>query len=282
MTFLIWLQGFEHPILDIFFTGITLMGESLFYIVVLSGVYWCVDKRFAKQLVAMLLFSTVLNGSMKEIFNTARPVGVEGVRSLRVHTAEGASFPSGHTQTASVFFLGLSTLMKKNWLWACSAVIITLVALSRLYLGVHWPIDVVFGIAFGALSVGAGIYLYKLSGDKKQWPYVTGGLLCITLVSLFFFDSTNYLKAIGPFWGFWIGDYLEKRFIDFDHATRFSLKLKRYALGMTTTLCIYIGLKLIFPSTAYFDGLRYFATVFHVVFVTPWLFMILNWAKREV
>jgi membrane-associated phospholipid phosphatase len=95
----------------------------------------------------------VLNPLLKNIFRVGRPIGVEGIASLRLHTAGGYAFPSGHTQGAASFWTALMISVKKKGIYGFGSAAIVLVAFSRMYLGVHWPTDVIGGIAAGVLWV---------------------------------------------------------------------------------------------------------------------------------
>jgi len=103
MGIILFLQQFASPFLDGFFQLVTMLGEEYFYIFLTAFIFWCVDKRYGYKLSFAFLFSGVLNGATKSIVNASRPIGVEGIRSLRVETATGTSFPSGIPRTSRPF-----------------------------------------------------------------------------------------------------------------------------------------------------------------------------------
>jgi membrane-associated phospholipid phosphatase len=93
-----FVQSFSNPFLDRLFQYITMMGEEYFFVIALTLIYWCIDKRFGYKIGFAILGSTALNSGIKEIFKVPRPIGEDGIRSLRTETAGGYSFPSGHTR----------------------------------------------------------------------------------------------------------------------------------------------------------------------------------------
>ncbi len=281
LNFINWLQSFNTPFLDQFFIYVTMLGEEYFYIFLLGLFYWCVNKEIVRYFVIVLTFSAVINGAMKEIFNTLRPFQVESVRALRTETAHGSSFPSGHTQTVTVFYGALAHKYKKAWLWAIAIIIIALVGLSRIYLGVHWPRDVFGAILFGAISV---FVVYNITELEKRkgitWPYLA--LVVGVLISLIFLHSETYLKAAGAFLGFMLGYFIEDQFVKFDVRASFIQQIIKFVIGITGTLVIYEGLKIVLPAHLFFTWLRYFVTICFVVAGVPWLFIQLKLSKNRL
>lgn len=272
-----WIQSINTPALDTFFIGVTMLGEEYFYIILLSFFYWCINKDVVKYLVFVLTFSSVLNGALKEVINTPRPFESLDIRALRVETAHGSSFPSGHTQTVAAFYSALAIRLKTKWFWLVAVVIMVLVAISRVYLGVHWPKDVIVALFLGVL-VAWGIHrLFVAEKDRGvTWPYVM--ITGVVLVSLFFLHSETYIKAACAFLGFIVGIIVEENYITFDVRASLGIQFLKFIIGIVLTLAIFEGLKFLFPQTLVFVGIRYFVTLFTVVAVIPWIFVKLRWS----
>jgi len=98
----------------------------------------CIDKDWAFRLGFAYLFSGLANTGIKEICRVPRPFELLDIDPMRVETAGGYSFPSGHTQQASSLLIVLMEAIKKKWFYILASLLIILVALSRIYLGVHW------------------------------------------------------------------------------------------------------------------------------------------------
>ena len=153
------IQSIANPFLDFLFQLITICGEQTILIVIISIIYWTKDKKFGEYIGYSVLTSTLLNSTIKDIFKFKRPIGEEGIRTLREKTATGYSFPSGHTQGAASFYSAMAIYIKNKAMYIISALMIILVGFSRLYLGVHYPKDVIVG---GILGIITSYICYKL------------------------------------------------------------------------------------------------------------------------
>ena len=114
-------------------------------------------------LLADLLLCNVL---IKNLVARTRPFDVNTTVKLLVEKPRDYSFPSGHT-AASFASVTALYLAKEKKLWKIALVLAVLIALSRLYLYVHYPTDIIGGVIFGSLS---GYLGYKIVGwiQKKK------------------------------------------------------------------------------------------------------------------
>lgn len=151
------LQRMASPALDRAMLGITHLGSEFAYIVLLVITFTSFDARRGRLIAIYFLAGVYLNQLLKGFWATERPFTIDPsvLRSpTALATAPGAGLPSGHAQ-ASATFWGLAALYgKRRWLTGLAVVIVGAVSLSRLYLGVHLPIDVIVGIALGLTIVG--------------------------------------------------------------------------------------------------------------------------------
>ena len=281
LNFINWIQSFNTPFLDQFFIYVTMLGEEYFYIFVLSFFYWCINKEGTRYFVMILTFSSVINGALKEIVSSLRPFQIEAVRALRTETAHGSSFPSGHTQTVTAFYGTLAHKFKSVWIISFSVVVVLLVALSRIYLGLHWPRDVVGGIVFGILSI---VIMHKIImlEEKKgiAWPFYA--ISAMVIISMFFLHSETFIKATGAFLGFMLGYLVEDHYVKFDVRADGFAQIIKFIIGIVVTLAIFEGLKFILPELIFFTFLRYFMTIFFVVAVIPWIFVKLKLSRHRI
>jgi membrane-associated phospholipid phosphatase len=142
---------------------------------VLAGAAFLAFRQHRKREAFLLLLafglSYLANPLLKRIFQRARPQLWEVL-----YQPSSFSFPSGHAMSAmmvygvAAFLLAQLYPQQRRTCWLIAAVLIFLVGFSRVYLGVHWPSDVVAGWAFGFTFVYAIARWYKLSNRVENEP----------------------------------------------------------------------------------------------------------------
>lgn len=154
-----WLAAVRTPALDAFFAGVTWAG-SLWLIapasLALAWLAWYHGQRTAALLLGLgPLVASLCSWLLKFAFDRARPDAFPAVIGLPAD----ASFPSGHTVQATAFALTLLLALHASGrevtvaMAAAALGYVALIGLSRLYLQVHFPSDVVAGVAVGVLAV---------------------------------------------------------------------------------------------------------------------------------
>ncbi len=166
MDTILALQRFASPGLDRFMLLVTDLGSQEAYTVLLVLGYLAVDAAFGRRLGVVFLAGAYLNDLVKVLVAEPRPFVVDrsvARSAAAIATAPGSSFPSGHAQSAVIFW-GLAALQfRRLWFWVVAAVLVVLIALSRVYLGVHFPRDVWGGLAFGLVIVLVSLLLRRLA-----------------------------------------------------------------------------------------------------------------------
>lgn len=171
-------QAHHGPALDLVMQWVSrLSGGLTWYIVppILAGgiVVWLVLGRFEAALVVACGPISLLNSALKLAVDRPRPAP-DLVRV--VGTAGQSSFPSGHAFLAILFwgFLGYlaCTHLKARHLKALallvSAAMLLLVGVSRVYLGAHWPSDVLGGYVTGSLFLVILVWLERRRSSKRR------------------------------------------------------------------------------------------------------------------
>ncbi|MHA2499677.1 MAG: phosphatase PAP2 family protein [Candidatus Hodarchaeales archaeon] len=301
------------PELDLFFKLITLFGETAIIIAIVATIYWAVNKRFAIGLTFALAIGGYLNTFFKGVMGIERPFQSHGQEVKEIGTAEGYSFPSGHSEVTGAFWTYSSleakessvlAPMTKYLIFGASIVFIILVPLSRAYLGVHWPGDAFIGVIEGILIAvvlfwgmpRAWLYLEKMS-DREQGIAIVGATLlmaCASTLATSFFGNDVMTAANwelpGALSGLAIGLILEKHYVGFEIPS-VNQKGKiafRLILGLLLLVAVYYGLKIIvspfediellsdIPETTLMlplDYIRLFLVGLTVAFGIPWCFI---------
>lgn len=182
--------------------GLTVLGDervafalSLFLARRHPRVFWA--------LIFAALVATLYSRGLKPLLDAARPPAVlePGSFNLIGPAHRGESFPSGHSVTAGVFF-GVLALFARRRTWRAVFLLLAVgVGLSRTAVGVHWPVDVAFGLGGGWLAVIIGARLARRSPVGIDDGSVH--LACVTLAAIvsvgLWFDDGGYPAA-----GLWL------------------------------------------------------------------------------
>ena len=263
MKVLYALESIRAPWLDTVMAAITHLGEETVFMVAALFVFWCVSKRHGYYLLAIGFAGTVLNQFLKLLFRIPRPWVLDSdftiVESARAQ-ATGYSFPSGHSQNAIGTFGGIARFTRRKWVRAAAIVVAVLVPLSRMYLGVHTPLDV--GVA-AVIAVALVFALYPLMERSDSRHGVMGAVLAVMLalavgyllfVSLYPFpadvDAANLASGVENAWkllgatvGMLVGWWLDVRFIHFDTRAVWYVQLIKLVGGLALLLGIRAALK---------------------------------------
>lgn len=278
MEFIRFVQSFSGPFLDRFFILITQLGEVNFLLFTIALVFWCIHKPFGYRLAFACLIGGYINTILKHMFQVARPVGAEGIRSLRLYTAQGYSFPSGHTQSAASYWAVVMVEIGKPIVTYLGSIAILLVALSRVYLGVHTLADVAVGIAVGigwAFLSNHILTRIEASG-KPQWIF----LYCIPVAAgLFWLYDHIYYKIAGTMLSLVLGYYLETTYIRFEPKAPLLLQVLKFTIGMAVLLLLQTGIEALLPIAPISDLIRTFVMGLWLMVFAPLLFLQLGRLK---
>lgn len=278
MEFLYWLESIRTPALDAFFSTVTHLGAELVFMVLAVVLYWCVSKSQGLYLLAVGCLGTTINQFLKITFRVPRPwvkdpsfTIVEAARA----DATGYSFPSGHTQSAVGVFGSLARDSKKRWFQVLCVILAGLTAFSRMYLGVHTPLDVGVSLVLGVILV---FVLYPLKKQMEEKPQTALWLLgALTLINaaywcyaafwLFPADADaellahgveNAAKLTGALIGMWIGCWLDLKYIHSTAQAPLSGQIIKVVLGLAGVLLIKEGFRFL-PDAARYGLMTFFA-----------------------
>ena len=301
LQYLLFLQNLREStggVFDEFFNALSKFAVDILpffpYII-----YWCVSRSFGMYLLMGWSGSRVVNGFLKVTACIYRPL-IRDARiipdSEAIKTATGYSFPSGHSTNAGALYGG-GAIRKElsKALRITLGIIAVLIALSRNFLGVHTPQDIIAGLASGVLVMWLTVRLMAWvdKHPEKDMLVMWVGLAICVAVAVFAaikpypsdYDAAGNLlvdgakmafdtyKGAGWCLGFLTGWVLERRYIGFSTDVPMMTRMTRLATGLLS----YYAVSLILTSllNGWIPGIggtviSCFIQMFYITFVFPW------------
>lgn len=262
----------------------TTLGYPQAYMVMVAIVYWSLDRKLGLRLAIFLPLISSINGLLKLAFHAPRPYWVfPNVKAI--HSPNGFGMPSGHAQASTVWLLAGSYLRNK-WFWILAILITCLIGLSRPFLGVHFPTQVMAGwligivmmICFLKLEKGVASWFQKL---RVYWQFlfimwiavfiILAGAIILWLTGnwdmplewtenaspyhlldksmLRSYSMASIAGNAGSFLGVTLGAILMGRAGGFNVDGKWQIRLLRIVFGLACMVLLYIGLQMIVPDT---------------------------------
>lgn len=294
MTFLHILEGARAPVWNSLMMLISYVGTPFFILGIMEWFYLNVNKKTACMMFISFHLTSLLCQGTKIIVHEPRP----WIRDNTFHpveaalsSASGYSFPSVHTASTSVY--GISRTMSKKKFTVRAAALILLVAFSRMYLGCHTPMDVLFGFLF-ACAITVPVFLL---GSKKSSVKSEGGFLffLIAFAGLLLFlasflilnneidltNSADCFSAAGSAIGFAAGTAGERSRLHFQCSSGSGAqKLLRFIIAAGGGAAIWLVTKhLIVTSSVpglFLTALSFFLVTLWMTYLAPLLSIHLN------
>lgn len=315
IPFIIALQRFTQlkPLMHF----LSFLGSIEFFLLVLPLCYWCFNRRLGWKLGLLVISNSALNDIFKVLFALPRPFWISSqVKPLVSVPETGFGLPSGHAQGAAAFwtFQALQVPGRKKRALAVGAAagITVLIALSRFYLGVHFPADALAGaiIGYAVLALFASL-VDRFAAWARRLP--TGARAAIafvvpfcfvgafglalalgassgkaTLYGEYFADAASWkacAERSGALCGLLLGLVWEATRVPFSVAGTTGQKIARFLLGAIGIAVLWKGLAIFLPkdeSIAAMVGrfVRYAALSFWIIAGAPWLFVKLRLMER--
>ena len=274
-----WLEGLRTSFLNVLFESITLLGEETLIILLVVALWFAVDKKLAQQVFFVTATSLSVNGIIKNFAKVPRPF-TKGISCVRVDTATGYSFPSGHTQGFATWSSFFAIKVKKIWLSVLVGVLITLVAVSRLYLGAHYPSDVIVAVVLGVSLSAFGNYLFVKVKDTKKL-YLGTFLIMTPFIAYFLYVAdplfADLFKTFGMIGGMVVVSFLDEKTEPLSYEVAWWKKVIRIVLGVVIAVALKEVIKRmnvfeVMPISLFIDAIRYFVVVMAVGVLCPLLF----------
>lgn len=202
------LQGFMNPTLTLFFQAVTFFGHPIIWFLAAAWLFWYGKEKRSAILVSIIVTVAVISTGLKAVIARPRP---EGVAVLETQESS-YSMPSGHAAIGGAMlgyfekkFFG--KLLSINVLLLA---LIILIAVSRVYLGVHYLSDVIVGLLLG-YAIAKIVVFYeekmvhvKLGFIKTEWPFLLAMIFIAAVLLTQFLPSELYAAQalLGYYFGF--------------------------------------------------------------------------------
>jgi membrane-associated phospholipid phosphatase len=290
-----------------FFELLTALGGEMFFLVLLPLIYWCLDRRTGARLTVLFLISACTNNVAKLLFHSPRPFVIAPQRiaplfdvslaeAIEAYEAHGNGFPSGHTQSTIVIwgYLAAQTRRLKGQLallrpliYAVAALLVVVVPLSRVYLAVHFPRDLLGGYLLGMIMLALFAWLAPgsetgLARLSLTWQLVVA--ITIPLAAALVVPGKNAVTAAATLLGMGVGFAMERRWIRAETDGAIWQRALRFVLGMAILGGLYAGLKVTFEGlepVLVFRFIRYTLVGLWGSLGAPWAFTRLRLSKSK-
>ncbi len=296
MEFLKFLESIRTPFLDSFFSLVTRFGEETLFIIIGILFLWCINKKQGYYLFFVGFSGLLVNQFLKFTFRVPRPwvkdpslTIVESAKEM----AYGYSFPSGHTQISVGLYGGMARIFKNKPLKYISIILVILIPFSRMYLGVHTPIDVITSVVIALLLVFAFYPVIEKGFENTKKINILFAVCFVASVLYLLYISLGIsslnvdveelnkgiadgYKISGCLIGLWLSYNIDMKYLRYKTEAPIYAQIIKFSVGLVLVLLIKELLKE--PLLNFFNGnqiagaVRYFAIVFFSATLWPMTF----------
>jgi membrane-associated phospholipid phosphatase len=294
------------PAVEIAMKFYTFMGRIEFYLLVIPYVYWVVDVQLGFRALLLLISTDFFGMAFKQLLRQPRPYWIGDVEPMALETSYG--IPSTHASDSVAVWGYLAYRLRKGWLWVIVCVVIFMIGVSRIYLGVHFPTDVLGGWLIGLIMIAVFVV-----GERILLPWLIeqshtaligigfGVSIVIILVGQLILELSgsvpdppvwaqfstlartpnSYYTLGGALFGAVAGFILMQDHARFQVKSAWWLRIASYLVGIVGVLFIYYGLDILFGFIAADENAlgyllrytRYGCVTLWVTFGAPWVFI---------
>ena len=296
MELLYALESIRTPFFDKLMGLVTNLGGEAVFIAAAIIVFWCLNKSCGYYMMTVGFAGTIINQFLKLWFRIPRPWVKDPnftiVESARAE-ATGYSFPSGHTQNAFAVFGAPARFFKNTALRIIFILLIALTAFSRMYVGVHTPLDVGVSLIVGTILV---FVIYPFFRDMDKSPkkvyiifsiFIVLAAAFVAFVELYDFpadiDAENFDHAVKTAWsmlglvlGAIVSVFADRHYTRFETQAVWWAQIIKVVVGLAILLALKSVLKApllaLFGGHSIAHGVRYFIVILFAGIVWPMTF----------
>ena len=165
-----WVQGFRSSALDAFFYVLNFVDTPYFIFLLFPALWLGVSWRVGVRVFFLISISGIINYSLKQYFQEPRPFLVEpGINLVNLHSLYG--LPSGAAQSAMIYACLIIAAFRTPLAWVAAFLVFFFLSLSRIYLGLHFPSDLLGGWIVGGVLVALYFAFYpKIERAIEKMP----------------------------------------------------------------------------------------------------------------
>ena len=269
-----WLK----PIMEIF----SWFGYPQAYMIIIAVIYWGFDRKLGLRLAIFLPLVASINSLLKQVIHAPRPYWTDK-NIIAIHSDNGFGMPSGHAQSATVWLLA-GAYLRNTWFWIFAIILTAGVGISRAYLGVHFPSQILLGWGVGILVISCFLRFESrvVAWLKRQILYyqlliVLGCTLLIILLGFVFnlllkswempeawilnaseylildkaklmnYGLTSTMGNAGGFLGVTMGAIFMHRLGGYSAGGAWWMRLLRILIGLMGIVTLFIGVQVLSP-----------------------------------
>jgi undecaprenyl-diphosphatase len=268
-------ENVRHPWLDPIMQLVSGLGETGAILFTISLGYWLWNKRAMRTLGYALYIAILFNVWIKGMVMECRPPS-EFWLEYNLDLTKSFSFPSGHAQASIVLWGGLAYYFRKSWAGIFFAVTGLLVGLSRPYLGVHYPHDVLAAWVCGLSVLATAIYFEKNHINMlRNFPLSVDVIIMLSFlasIQLVIYDPTTLsLKVSASLFGFWLGSQLEAKTLQFTPNAQFPAMFIQSFIGLAGIGLLWKGIHIASAMTELPELLDKFIILLQYTLLGIWI-----------
>jgi undecaprenyl-diphosphatase len=241
LDIVIGLQSMGSPALDALALLLYLVGGFGFYLAVATFYYWSVDKGLGKRLLLVLLVTGVLIAGFKLAFERPRPYITAPDRVSHVIEERTYGFPSGHTAFALAWWGYLAWQARSRAAWAAVLIYTALMGWSRMYIGAHYPQDIVGGLLVGVFAFAVcARFPSRIVSAWNSLPFTVRAVMILVMsvtIALSFSEDIFALVVAGIVPGAALGAHLESKAVRFSTSGSSTQRVMRFVVGTLLAGC---------------------------------------------